>query len=49
MNTLCLTEWKNDNFDKNWERGGKLTETMKAHHLIMCRLEEKKEPGINWA
>jgi len=50
MNTLCSSCWKEQNFNKNWkfkagERGGKLTETMKAHHLIMCNLADKKQRG----
>ena len=41
---LCSKIWKEKNFKKVWKP--KLTETMKAHHLIMCNLAKKKEEGF---
>ena len=42
---LCSKIWKEKNFKKVWKP--KLTETMKAHHLIMCKLAKKKKKDLN--
>ena len=45
MVTLCDSKWENENFTKKWK--SELTETMKAHHLIMCKLAKKKKKDLN--
>ena len=42
--SLCTTEWKTENLNKTWTP--QLTKTMKAHHLIMCKLAILKEEGF---
>ena len=44
MDTLCDIKWKDENFTKNWDP--KLTKTMQAHHLIMCKLAKKKKKKV---